>query len=56
MIANDLKEAAVRDPYTTVRGAFTAAREAGLVEVREGQPVRTKSGESFLRQLKNRNT
>lgn len=35
---------AVVDPYTTVPGAFTAARELGLVEVLEGRPVLTRAG------------
>jgi hypothetical protein len=39
-----LAMAAVRDPYTTTPGAFTAAREMGLVEMHEGQPRLTLAG------------
>lgn len=46
-----MAEPAVLDPYTTVPGAFTAARKAGLVEVREGQPMRTPQGEAYRRRL-----
>jgi hypothetical protein len=41
--------AAVRDPYTTEPGAFTAALALGLVEMHEGQPRRTEAGEEALR-------
>lgn len=44
-----LLESAVRNPFTTVPGAFTAAREAGLVELREGVPGLTAKGEAYLR-------
>jgi hypothetical protein len=48
-----MAEPAVLDPYTTVPGAFTTAREAGLVELHEGQPVRTPQGEAYRKRLAN---
>lgn len=35
---DELAREALRDPYTTIPGAFTAARERGWVELHEGQP------------------
>lgn len=43
---------AILDPRTTERGAFSAARELGLVEVHEGQPIRTQMGEAAFRRLR----
>lgn len=44
----ELVRLAVANPYTTVVGAFTAAREAGYMEVLGGEPTRTKKGRALL--------
>jgi hypothetical protein len=41
---SDTHLAAVRDPYTSEPGAFTAALALGLVEMHEGQPRLTPAG------------
>ena len=49
MTTIDLAMVAVRNPYTTTPGAFTAARERGLVEIFEGCPTRTAEGRNAMR-------
>ena len=44
---------AVQNPYTTTRGAFTAARIRGYVELSGGGlPRRTAKGEEYFARLK----